>query len=74
MNSYKILRDESGWWNRLSDADRESAVNALQQIARSKAESSGMMREALTTIEQRIREIVERNGAIVEFANPWQEK
>lgn len=74
MNSYKILQDESGWWNRISDADRESAVNELQRIARAKAQNSGMLGEARSTIEQRIREIVERNGAVIEFQYPWQEK
>lgn len=74
MNSYKILQDESGWWNRISDGDRETAVQALQHIAREKAQNSGMLAEARSTIEQRIKEIVERNGAMVEFNYPWQEK
>lgn len=74
MNSYNIIQDENGWWNRISDADREGAVQSLQRIAREKAEQSGMLEEARSTIEQRIKEIVERNGAMVEFSAPWQEK
>jgi hypothetical protein len=74
LNSYDILQDENGWWNRISDGDRESAVQSLQRIAREKAERSGMLEEARLTIEQRIKEIVERNGAMVEFNYPWQEK
>ncbi len=74
MNTYKIVSDESGWWNRISDNDRESAVRALQDIAREKAQNSGMLEEARTTVEQRIKEIVEGNGAMVEFNYPWQEK
>jgi hypothetical protein len=74
INSYKVLQDENGWWNRISPGDREAAVNALQQTAREKAQNSGLLAEARTTIEQRIREIVERNGAMVEFAYPWQER
>jgi hypothetical protein len=74
LNSYRIIHDESGWWNRISDSDRESAVQALQQIAHEKAQNSGILAEARSTIEQRIKEIVERNGAMVEFKYPWQEK
>lgn len=74
MNSYRIIQDESGWWNRISDADRETAVQELQRIAREKAQNSGILAEARMTIEQRIKEIVERNGAMVEFKYPWQEK
>lgn len=73
MNSYKIILDENGWWNRISDADRETAVQELQRIAREKAQNSGMLADARSTIEQRIKEIVERNGAMVEFKYPWQE-
>lgn len=73
MNSYKIILDENGWWNRISDADRETAVQELQRIAREKAQNSGMLADARSTIEQRIKEIVERNGAVVEFKYPWQE-
>jgi hypothetical protein len=70
MDSYRIAADESGWWNRVTDADREAAVRDLQNAARSQAEASGILEEARTTAEQRIREIVERNGASVEFIAP----
>jgi hypothetical protein len=74
MNSYTILKDESGWWNRISDADREHAVRELQRAAREKAEASGMLAEARATVEQRIKEIAERNGALIHFTYPWQER
>jgi hypothetical protein len=70
MTSYRIARDENGWWNRISDADREQAVRSLQENARREVESSGILTEARSTVEQRIREIVERNGATVEFVPP----
>ncbi|HXX63266.1 MAG TPA: DUF4230 domain-containing protein [Bacteroidota bacterium] len=68
MTSYKVAVDESGWWNRISNADREAALGALQATARSQAESSGMLEEARTSVESRIREIVEKNGATVRFS------
>jgi hypothetical protein len=74
MNTYKIIHDEHGWWNRISDSDRETAVHELQRIAREKARTSGMLAEAQSTIEQRMKEVVERNGAMVEFNYPWQAK
>ncbi|MEO8168786.1 MAG: DUF4230 domain-containing protein, partial [bacterium] len=57
MNSYNVLRDEDGWWNKISAGDRESAVQELQRVAREKAEGSGMLNEAQLSIEQRIKEI-----------------
>jgi hypothetical protein len=62
MDSYTILRDESGWWNTLSDADREDAVRALTRVARDKAQQSGILEEAQASAAARIRELVERNG------------
>jgi hypothetical protein len=74
MDTYKIVKDESGWWNRISDEDREAAVQTLQDVARSKAISSGILDEARTTIEMRIREIVEHNGASVQFSYDTRQK
>jgi hypothetical protein len=61
------LRDENGWWNRLTEEDRTNAVTTLQSIARRKAEGSGMLEEVKRSAEERIRELVERNGALVAF-------
>lgn len=74
MNSYNVLRDEDGWWNKISPSDRENAVQELHRVAREKAENSGMLDETRSTVEQRIKEIVERNAATVEFVYPWQER
>jgi hypothetical protein len=67
MDSYAAPVDESGWWNRISAQDREQAVAALLTAARTQAEHSGMLEEVRRTAEDRIREIVKRNGAAVEF-------
>lgn len=40
MDSFAVVADESGWWNRLTEQDRSEAVTTLQSLARSKAESS----------------------------------
>jgi hypothetical protein len=69
MDSFVILLDENGWWNRLTEEDRSNAVTTLQSIARSKAESSGILGEVRRSAEERIREMVERNGALVAFTS-----
>ncbi len=67
MDSFVVLLDENGWWNRLSEEDRTNAVRTLQSTARSKAERSGILEEVRRSAEDRIRELVERNGALVTF-------
>jgi len=69
-NSVRIVRDEDGWWNRVTAEDRASALRDLQTLAMAKARSSGMIEEARHSAEERIREIVRRNGAEVEFPPP----
>ncbi len=67
MTGYKILDDESGWWNAISDRDREVAVMQLTETARRQALSSGLLADAQRTAKARITEILERNGANAEF-------
>jgi 4-amino-4-deoxy-L-arabinose transferase-like glycosyltransferase len=74
MNSYLAPVDESGWWNKISAQDREQAVAALLSTAHTHAEQSGMLEEVRNTAEQRITEIVQRNGATVEFARRGEGK
>lgn len=67
MKSYRVIRDDSGWWNRLTETDRESAVHELQALARTQAEQSSLLAEARRTAEHRLQQIVEQNGATVTF-------
>ena len=70
MNSYRIIRDEDGWWNEITAADRQQAIRDLQTLAKEKAETSGLLEEVRNSAEARIREMVQRNGAEVEFRYP----
>jgi hypothetical protein len=70
MDSYRVVKDDDGWWNRITDRDRERAFQDLQAVARTKVETSGILTEAQATAESRIREVVERNGSVVEFRPP----
>lgn len=67
MDSFRVVHDENGWWNRLNATDRTEAVTSLQVIARSRAEQSGILAEVQRSAEERIRTLVERNGALVRF-------
>ena len=67
LKRYDLITDKNGTWNKLSAKDRENAVRALQRIARDKAETSGIKQEAKSSVENRIREIAQRNGAHAEF-------
>jgi len=69
MDSFEVLRDENGWWNRLTEEDRTNAVNTLRMLARSKAKRSGILEEVQRSAEERIREVVEKNGAQVAFTS-----
>lgn len=73
MNTYKIIKDENGWWNRVTDQDREEAFYRLRTAARKAVQNSGILEEARATAEQRIREIVQRNGSTVEFWSPLED-
>jgi hypothetical protein len=67
MTSYRLLRDESGWWNRISAQDRESAIHAVREAARAKAVATGMLDSARVSVEDRLREIAMRNGSQMLF-------
>jgi hypothetical protein len=67
LKNYELSNEKDGMWNKLSQRDRENAVRALQRIARDKAETSDIKQEAKSSVETRIREIAERNGARAEF-------
>ena len=46
MTRYEILKDEDGFWNKLSTDDRERAANALKHSADQFLRQSGILNEA----------------------------
>ncbi|MDZ4742373.1 MAG: DUF4230 domain-containing protein [Verrucomicrobiota bacterium] len=64
---YQMLKDDSGWWNEITDADRQEALNGLRLQARVNVRNSGILKEVMKTSEDRITEIVQRNGGHVDF-------
>jgi hypothetical protein len=67
MKEYKVLKDENGWWNNVTLQDREEAVRQMRAEAIERAKHSGLLEESQASVEARIREIVERNGATAVF-------
>lgn len=70
MDSFAVVTDENGWWNRITEADRSEAVMALVTLAKKKAVTSGILDDVRSSAEDRIRELVQRNGAEVIFERP----
>jgi hypothetical protein len=60
MGDPKILRDESGLWNKLTPADRQEAIKTLKSLAREKAVRAGIPDDARREAESRIRKILEQ--------------
>lgn len=71
--SFHILKDEDGWWNRISDEDREAAENALALAARKQALGAGMLADAERNFVERLKNSLTASGAgavEVHFQNP----
>lgn len=54
MDEFKIVRDENGWWNRITEQDREEAVRELKRQAKEKVLGAGILTEARLVFEDRI--------------------
>jgi len=52
-------RDEEGWWNKLTDQDREGAMQKILEEARKLARSSGLVREAEERTGSRLTELAQ---------------
>lgn len=58
MGDPKILRDEDGFWNKLTPADREEAFRALRAAAQQKLEETNFLGQARRETEARFRELL----------------
>lgn len=62
MKNYGVVKDENGYWNKITLEDRTNAVNALQQDARLAAEQAGIRQKALAMIQQQISDLLKDKG------------
>jgi hypothetical protein len=63
MSDVRIIRDEDGLWNKLTEADREQAFRGLEKEAEKEFANSNLLAEALIEGEKRIREVLKISGA-----------
>src|SRR5262249_19906840 len=54
QNQVEVLAFENGLWNRISEADVQSELSILPQLARQKATQTGLPGEAERTLEQQL--------------------
>lgn len=68
MTHYETIEDKEGFWNRLSQDDREQAVNALKHSSDKFAAESGLLQEADDSMMAHLRKAVtEASEAPVEI-------
>jgi hypothetical protein len=62
QRSYHVTRDESGWWNRLSQKDQEAAVNDMHAKARAAALEMRVCDEAKSALRRQFLELAKKAG------------
>lgn len=67
VKNHKVLKDESGWWNKIQPQEREALLNQLHEKARRKAEQSGILDDVKLAVEKRLSEIAARHGCLLEI-------
>jgi hypothetical protein len=67
LNSYQILRDEDGFWNKVTREDREAGVNGLQAAAREQALSAGLLDAAKTSLQTQLQTFANQGSHDIEF-------
>lgn len=67
MGDVRVLRDEDGLWNKLTEQDRQEAFRALEKKARAEFASSNILAEAGLEGEKRVREVLEQSSRQIEF-------
>ena len=62
QRSYKVTRDEGGWWNGLTQKDQESAVNDMNAKARTNALEMNVLDEAKASLRRQLLELAKKTG------------
>jgi hypothetical protein len=61
------VEGNDGWLNKVTDSERQSALNALDQQARAEAEKSNLKEQAQDQASARLKELFDRNEQPIEF-------
>lgn len=70
MSEVRVLRDEDGLWNKLTNEDRSQAYAALEKRARAQFEKTNLVAAAQQEGEKRVRELLDAAGRRAQFATP----
>ncbi len=62
LQEVSIVKDENGFWNKLSTEDRQSAQNSLIQGARKAAEESNLLQKAKESLMLRLAPLQAKHG------------
>lgn len=62
LQSVRVLKDEDGWWNKLSPQEREEAQNKLISTAKEAATESDVLDQAVQSLAERLKPVEERNS------------
>jgi len=62
LQEASIVKDENGFWNKLSTEDRQSAQNSLIQGARKAAEESNLLQKAKESLMLRLAPLQAKHG------------
>ena len=63
----RFLRDEDGYWNKLTAEDREKALRDLRMQVGNRARESGLVQQARALAEKRLTELLTSGGRSVTF-------
>lgn len=62
LQSVRVLKDEDGWWNKLSSQEREAAQNKLIATAKEAAMKSDVLDHAVQSLAERLKPFEQRNS------------
>ena len=72
MTRYEVLEDRSGWWSKISNSDRETALRQMQAEAKLEAIRAGLLADCKKEIEQHLSRVSKRAGMVLEYRY-WRE-
>jgi hypothetical protein len=67
MVRYEVLKDRSGWWNRISESERELAMHRMQADAKLEAIRAGILQECRQELEKGMADVSKHTGVALEF-------
>ncbi len=68
MTDFTIVEDRSGWWNRISEFDREIALRQMKADAKLEAIRAGILEECKRELEKALAGVSRETGVQFEFS------